>query len=76
MTSVFDLTSAQSRKEYPLCPTLQRAHRGVALNEMEERLLGLRREAAKHRAMAGLTDIIADELSAAIKRERDELESV
>lgn len=76
MTPVMDLTAAQSRKEYPLCPTLQRCHRGVALNQMEERLRGLKREAAKHRAMAGLNDMIADELSAAIKRERDELESV
>ncbi len=76
MTPVMDLTGKLLKSETVLCPTLQRAHRGVALNQMEERLLGLKREAAKHRAMAGLTDIIADELSAAIKRQRDELEGV
>jgi hypothetical protein len=71
-----DLTAAQSRKEYPLCPVLQRAHRGVALNEREELERVLRMEAAKHRAMAGLNDIIADELRADIERERSELENV
>lgn len=76
MTPVMDLTGKLAATERLNCPALKRAHRGVALNQMEERLLGLKREAAKHRAMAGLTDMIADELSAAINRERDELESV
>ncbi len=76
MTPVFDLTAAQSRKEYPLCPTIQRAHRGVALNEREIRERELRRESARLRAMAGLNDMIADELRAEIERERAELEGV
>lgn len=76
MTPVMDLTGKLAATERLNCQTLQRAHRGVALNEREEIERGLRMEAAKHRAMAGLNDMIADELRAENERARAELESV
>lgn len=71
-----DLTMQLSKTERLNCPTLQRAHRGVALNEKQDRLRDLKRERARLKAMTGLTDIIIEELSAAIERERAEMEGV
>ena len=76
MTPVMDLTGKLAATERLNCPTLQRAHRGVALNEREERERELRRESAKLRAMASLNDMIADQLRSDIERERSELEKV
>tara|TARA_X000001316_G_C902843_1_gene20484 strand:+ start:334 stop:564 length:231 start_codon:yes stop_codon:yes gene_type:complete len=76
MSPVMDLTSKLATTERLNCPTLQRAHRGVALNEREIRERELRRESARLRLLAGLNDIIADELRAENERERSELEGV